>query len=80
MVPRTVQESEAQTDTLLGVVKDKAKRMTPASADATDAVPQINAISAPRSLNRSMMDREDHCVAARERNRQLKLARGRGER
>ena len=48
---------------LQSVMKDDAHRMTDAGSHATDAVSQIDAIRAARTLHGTMTDREDNGVA-----------------
>jgi hypothetical protein len=47
----------------LRVVKDHTESVTVSAAYATDAVPQVDAVYAARSLHRPMMDCEDHSIA-----------------
>jgi hypothetical protein len=49
-------------------MKDHAERVTPAEPQAADAVPQVDAIDAPCSLDGTVMDREHHAVTATERH------------
>jgi hypothetical protein len=48
---------------LLSVVEDDAQRVPPAGTQPAHAVPHIDAIGAPRSAHRAMMNGKGHCIS-----------------
>ena len=52
----------------LRVVKNDPEGMPPARTQSTHPVPHVDPIHAPRALNRSMMDREDHTLTLAQRD------------
>ena len=48
---------------LLGIVEDDASGISVSRSQATDTVPEIDAISSPLALHWALMDGESHRIA-----------------
>src|SRR5580692_7957735 len=67
-ISATLSKSPIRIHALLGIVEDDTSGISASRSQATDTMPEIDAIGSPLALNRAVMNGECHRVALAQRN------------